>query len=89
LLVFGAFGIAVGALLATRFSVFVLLPVAALAALTLVSVRLAAGHHLFHSLVLAALIALGIQMGYFLGVLGGISSRKPRQPAVFGTVARR
>jgi heme/copper-type cytochrome/quinol oxidase subunit 4 len=88
LLTFGALGVAVGAMLASRFSVFVLPPVTTLAALALVIVRLVAGHHLLHTLVMAAAIAFGIQMGYFLGVLAGIGSRKPKQSTIVGAIAR-
>jgi hypothetical protein len=77
LLFLGALGLAGGAILARRFAVFILLPAILLAVPTTIVAELLSGHKVPHSLIAAVYVAVGLQLGYGLGViLGGLAVKR-------------
>jgi ABC-type nitrate/sulfonate/bicarbonate transport system permease component len=71
-----AFGLAGGAILARRFSVFVLLPAILFAVPTTIVAEFVSGHQFTHSLLAALSVAIGLQLGFALGAFLGVAGAK-------------
>jgi hypothetical protein len=70
LIIVSMVGLIVGALLAQRFSIFVLLPTVLVAPLLTFLTDVAGGHKVVHGLLAALYIALALQIGFLAGVFG-------------------
>jgi hypothetical protein len=78
LLFLGALGLAGGAILASRFAVFILLPAILFAAPMTIVAELLSGHKVPQSLSAAVAVAIGLQLGYGLAViLGALAVKRP------------